>query len=410
MRTSPPSLDLFFTLKNKVLPLLFLLSFFFPPLSFCIENNTSADQEITDFRNKLHRIQKGINSQENNLQKAENRERNLLLELEVLDKKLGEQQVKLDRYEEQIVNQHTLIEKKSSKLDEIYSQKDTAASHLGKRIKAYYTMGDIGLLNATFSAKTLPELLQFHDAFNEVIKYDQKIIAAYKKTINTLERTKAALTLEKSVLQDFMEQVVKEKKEIIRTTDEKKDLLIHIRTQAKLNKQAILEMQQVSDALSNALLALKNKSDVQEYRFFDNKGNLPPPVDGVIVTLFQQKNINKLGISRKSSGITLKAADGTKIRAISEGVVLFSGYLRGYGNTVIIHHGYQYYSVTSRIEKLLALQGDTVKAESVLGIMGDAATLFDGGLYLEIRHGKQPLDPLLWLDPNRLSIPEEKSN
>ncbi len=35
--------------------------------------------------------------------------------------------------------------------------------------------------------------------------------------------------------------------------------------------------------------------------------------------------------------------------------------------------------------------------------MGETATLFDEGLYFEIRHGRDSLDPLLWLAPNRLS-------
>jgi len=393
------------SLKHKVAVLFLVFLCSIASTAFCIGDSTN--QEIKNFRTKLHRIQKGIDSQEDDIRKSSNQERSVLLELEILDKKLAERQAKLDEFENQIVQQQTLIEQKNSRLNEIYSKKKRASNHLGKRIKAYYTMGHIGLLNVTFSTKALPELLQFHDAFDEMIKYDQAIIATYRKTIDDIERTKSVLTLEEGVLQDFMEQVVIEKKEIIRTTDKKKELLTHIRTQTKLNKQAISEMQEVSEALSNALVTLKNKTNAQEYRFSDNKGSLPPPVDGVIVTLFEQENTNKLGISRKSPGITLSAADGTEIKAIAEGDVLFSGYLRGYGNTVIIHHGYQYYSVTSRIEKLLVHQGENVKSGSVLGIMGNAATLFEGGLYLEIRHGKQPLDPLLWLNPNQLSTSHE---
>ena len=102
-------------------------------------------------------------------------------------------------------------------------------------------------------------------------------------------------------------------------------------------------------------------------------------------------------------GIELKAPDGTKIIAVSEGEVIFSGYLRGYGNTIIIHHGYQYYTVTSRIEKLMVNKGDKVQAETLIGVVGDTATLFAEGLYFEIRHGRNSLDPLLWLNPNRLS-------
>ena len=53
----------------------------------------------------------------------------------------------------------------------------------------------------------------------------------------------------------------------------------------------------------------------------------------------------------------------------------FSGYIRGFGNTVIIHHGFEYYTVTSRIEKILVKKGQKVKQGQSIGVTGDTATL-----------------------------------
>ncbi|OEU51392.1 MAG: hypothetical protein BA866_07655 [Desulfobulbaceae bacterium S5133MH15] len=387
----------------------FFLFFLLAAPSYSIEKKSNNKEKITDFRIKIRRLEKGISSQEKQIQTTENRERNLLLELEVLDKNLAERQARLEELEAQMSHQLALIGKKIEALNTIYSEKETVENHLGKRIKAYYTMGGIGLLNVTFSTKSLPELLLFHDAFDTLILYDQNVIKVYRETIRGLEGAKTALTLEKSILQDFIDQVVREKKEVTLSKNAKKSLLIHIRTQTKLHKQAIAEMQEASTALSDSLVSLRKKTEPQKKKFLANKGKLHPPVKGVIVTLFQQVKVNKLGISRKSSGITLKVDDGVKIKAISGGTIIFSGYLRGYGNTIIIDHGYQYYTVTSRIEKLLVHEKDSVKTGDVLGITGDTATLFDEGLYFEIRHGKKSLDPLLWLDPNRLSTAEEQA-
>jgi len=393
-----------FTAVNSCLVLILLL--FSYSLSFSFEIKNSQQQEVVDFRSKLFRLQQGIDGQKNKILTTDNQERNLLLELENLGKKLSDQQVNINNLEVQMEQQLTLIKDKTSTLATIHSKKKNVAHHLTKRIKAYYTMGGIGILNVTFSTKNLPELLRFHDSFNTLIKYDQNVIAIYQATIKDIERAKTALTLEESILQNFIDQAIIEKKEATSTKNAKEGLLEHIRTQGQLHKQAVKEMQQASDILADALVTLKSQTDFQENSFLSAKGTLPPPLDGVIVTLFNQVKVNKLGISRKSSGITLQAADGTNIKAVNRGTVIFSGYLRGYGNTVIINHGYQYYTVTSRIEKLLVDQGEIVKTADVLGIMGETATIFDEGLYFEVRHGKQSLDPLLWLDPNRLSTSE----
>jgi septal ring factor EnvC (AmiA/AmiB activator) len=384
----------------------FLLLAAFPLASFSKKNSVSED--ISGVRIKINRLKKGISNQEEQIKSTENRERNLLQELEDLDKNLANQQSRLEELEARMNHQLSLISDKTKTLKTIYSEKQTVEQHLGKRIRAYYTMGGIGFLNVTFSTRSLPELLLFHDAFDKLILYDQNVIKVYLGTIRDLEGAKTALTLEKSILQDFIDQVVKEKKEVTLTKNEKKRLLIRIRTQTKLHQQAIAEMQQAAAALSESLVSLKKKNKPHQKKFLSEKGRLPPPVEGVIVTLFNQKKMNKLGISRKSSGITLKVKDGNDIEAVSDGTVVFSGYLRGYGNTIIIHHGQDYYSVTSRIEKLLAHKDDFVKRGAVIGITGDTATLFDEGLYFEIRHGKKSLDPLVWLARDRLTIASQQ--
>jgi septal ring factor EnvC (AmiA/AmiB activator) len=222
------------------------------------------------------------------------------------------------------------------------------------------------------------------------------------------------LTLEKGVLLDFIQQTVAETAVLEETKAKKTILLTLVRTQTKLHQQAAREMQAAAEKLSLSIVAIKNKNQFFEQGFLLNKGSIPPPIDGTLITLFQQEKKNRLGIERKSNGIELKASNGTKVIAVESGTVIFSGYLRGYGNTVIIHHGFQYFTVTSRIEKIMAHRGQEVKTGDTIGIVGDTAMLFDEGLYFEIRHGKQSLDPLLWLNPNRLStlheLPTENPN
>ena len=380
-----------------------------PLLAAETAGSKSEGKEISSFRIKISRLQQGILHKEDEISATESKEQNILAELEDLDRKIAQQQEKLSQLETKMQKQQTLINKEETALSKIKGEKGRVEEHLKKRVAAYYTMGDIGLLNVTFSTQTLSELLTFHDAFDVLIKYDQDVIKVYRATINELERAKSALDLEKSVLQEFIDQTVAEQEILESAKADKHILLTQVRTQTKLHKQAMEEMQQASDDLTKSLVTIKSKNQMEDQGFLADKGNLRPPVDGELITLFQQEKVNKLGISRKSLGIELQAPDGTNIVAVGDGEVIFAGYLRGYGNTVILHHGFQYYTVTSRIEKILVAQGQKVKREEGIGIMGGTATLFDDGVYFEIRHGNQSLDPLIWLNPNRLRISNEHS-
>ena len=377
---------------------------------YSFANQDKGKKEVSKYQIKINRLQHGISSQESLISKTKEEERNILVELETLDKKIARQQSDLDELEIKMLKQQGFIEKKENELEHNHSQKNIVENHLKKRISAYYVMGDIGLLNVTFSTKTLPELLKFHDAFDTLIQYDQDVIRRYGTSIEELERTRNGLNLEQSVLQDFIDIAVQKAEMLKSTKDEKNTLLTHVRTQTKLHQQAIREMMQASEELSKSIVAIKNKNQALEQTFLTNKEKMVPPVDGILITLFEQEKTNKLGISRKSNGIELKAPDGTNVIAVESGEVIYSGYLRGYGNTCIIHHGFQYYTVTSRIENILITKGKTVKAGDVIGVTGDTATLFDEGLYFEVRHGNQSLDPLLWLNPNLISTSNDNAS
>jgi len=361
---------------------------------------------IKTFRINIQRLQEGIAAQREQFSETQNRERNLLAELEEIDKRLVEQTEKLKAMEEQSAAQQIVIDQKEMELTHIRAEKEKVQRHLQKRITSYYKMGNIGLLNVTFSAQTLPELLKFHDAYQALIAYDQNVIAIYRKSIKDLEQATKALNLEKNVLNDFISRAISEQKSIDATKTEKENLLQHIRTQSKLHKQAIDEMEKAAAELSSTLLALKTREQKSEQGFLEKKGTLPPPVAGVLVALFQQDVTNSLGISKKSDGIAIKAPNSSKVKAIFPGTVVFAGYLRGYGNTIIVHHGFQYYSITSRVEGIAVEKNQTVKTGSILGETGETATLMEEGTYFEIRHGSTSLDPTQWLSPDGLQHPD----
>lgn len=368
------------------------------------EEKQNLETGINKYRININRLQEGINLQHEEMEHSLSKERNLLAELENIDMHLQGQREKLNVLHEKMDVQQNLITIKEKELTSVKAEKYVVQLHLQKRLGAYYKMGRIGLINVAFSSKTLPELLTFNDSFQSLIRYDQSLIETYRQSISELEKVKEALTLEKTILQEFITQEEQEKNQINSTKTEKEALLSLIRTQTKLHEKAIKEMEEAANKLSASLMVMKKKEQIIAQGFLLNRGKLSPPVNGTIITLFNQEKTNKLGISSKSKGLTIKAPDGAKVKAIFDGTVLFSGYFRGYGNTIIIDHGYQYYSVVSRVEQLLKNKGERVNTGDIVAIVGDTATLIEEGLYFEIRHETESLDPLQWLSKDKTSF------
>lgn len=368
------------------------------------EEQRKIKERIHENQIKIQRLQAGLENQQEGVEKTKEQEKGVLAEIEELDTKLLEMAQRLEDLNNRMAEQQILIATKEEELGVVREKSNKVQLHMQKRIGAYYKLGKIDLLNITFSTRTLPELLRFHDSFQAVIEYDQHVMQSYRDGIEELERAREALTLERGLLEEFISQINDKKENINGARKEKAVLLNRVKTQTALHEQAIKELAEAKAALASSLLAMKKKERLFDQGFLLNKGDHIAPASGEISSLFNQEIINQFGITRKNPGISIDAADGVKIRAIYEGKVIYSGYLKGYGNTIIINHGYDYYTITSRIERLLVRKGTKVKRNDIIGIMGSTATILDDGLYFEIRLKDEPLDPIAWLNNDRLTF------
>jgi murein hydrolase activator len=125
------------------------------------------------------------------------------------------------------------------------------------------------------------------------------------------------------------------------------------------------------------------------------KGQLVLPVQGTVSGRFGQTRA-KDGQGPSWKGIFIATEEGQTVRAVGSGRVVFSEWLRGFGEIVIIDHGDQYLSVYGNNSKLLKAAGDSVKPGDLIAETGNSSGNLDTGLYFELRHQGQPFDPISW--------------
>lgn len=73
-------------------------------------------------------------------------------------------------------------------------------------------------------------------------------------------------------------------------------------------------------------------------------------------------------------------------------------YQLGSGNTVIIDHGYGYFTVFAHLDDIVVKNNQLVQANEPIGTVGNSGTL-DGKskLHFEIWVNNQPINPVKWL-------------
>jgi len=144
--------------------------------------------------------------------------------------------------------------------------------------------------------------------------------------------------------------------------------------------------------LQEALAALAQAR--QRRQFAEQKGQLPWPVDGDVVAKFGSK---RPAGDLRWRGLLIKAPEGQPVRAVHAGRVVFSDWLRGFGLLLILDHGDGYLSVYAHNLALYRQAGQEVMAGEVIAAVGNSGGQERSGLYFEIRHRGQAIDPAGWL-------------
>ncbi len=208
-------------------------------------------------------------------------------------------------------------------------------------------------------------------------------------------------------LQKLVAQISAQRSEIEKLKRDEKNLsdLVERLTREAANKAANLAKKRKKPSGDNTATdnndtgkSLLRNDDVPNNAFDGSqfaalRGKLKLPVKGDIINRFGTQR-EDTGISWK--GIFIRAAAGSEVKAIASGMVVFSDWMRGFGNLMIIDHGDGYMSLYGNNEALLRKTGETVKGGDTIASVGNTGGNDSTGLYYELRKQSKPFDPLSW--------------
>ena len=129
-------------------------------------------------------------------------------------------------------------------------------------------------------------------------------------------------------------------------------------------------------------------------------GELPWPVPGQVLSSFNSSREGAL----RWEGVVLAAEEGTPVRAIHPGRVVFADWMRGYGLLTIVDHGGGYLTLYGYNQSLLRDVGEWVAVGDTLALAGQSGGNSRSALYFEIRNRGKVVNPTRWCD-RRVTLP-----
>ena len=96
---------------------------------------------------------------------------------------------------------------------------------------------------------------------------------------------------------------------------------------------------------------------------------------------------------RPHKGIDIAAPVGAHILAADDGIVVFSGWMQGYGRTTVIAHRHGLFTIYAHARKNFTKKGDRVYSGQVIAQVGVSGNATGPHLHFEIRKHGQALNP-----------------
>ena len=233
--------------------------------------------------------------------------------------------------------------------------------------------------------------------FKTLIEAQQQMIAEFELGLDAIAENRSRITQAETALKEqavvteatkttFTDQRTAQKTTLAlinkQVQDDQQRLNVLERDQARLN--ALLgELEAVAAA---ALPAVRMP-------FADTRGTLAMPVTGTLK--------NRYGTRRNADirwrGWLIAADEGEPVRAVHGGDIIYADWLRGQGLLMVVDHGEGWLSLYAQNHSLLRGVGDRVSAGDIIAKAGASGGSETSGLYFEIRHHGEPVDPGDWI-------------
>ena len=353
----------------------------------CFATPFQKDQKLSDIKSAIANTQSEINQFSKKRKALENKLKKDDLAISSITQRINKNKSTQNKIKKELT---VLLNNKK----QLKNKQQQQQNILSKQLRASFFSGHHDYLKLLLNQKeptsvqrTLTHYKYINDARIKEIKNFQATISQLV-VIEDTQKSKVAK------LANVMESLAQDKTAL---EVNKKNRTLTI---ASLNKQQLNKKQQLSELLSqekNLSHALQNLiTKVTPKKNLNGlakvKRKLSWPIPGKIKHRFGTQKHGYI----KWKGVLKQAPLGTQVKAVYDGVVLFSDWLKGYGLVTIIDHGKGYMSLYGHNQTLLKKVGDYVEKGEAISLVGQSGGQLHTGLYFEIRHAGQAVNPKLW--------------
>ena len=375
--------------------------------------------EIDELERKKEAIEEKVEEKQAVVDELEEKQAGVLEQKKALDERNDYLYEQLNINAEQIALYNELIAQKAREVDAAKAKELEQLERYRRRVRAMEENGQADFLAMLLNANSLGEFLTAIDDIGEIMESDKMLEDAYIAARENTERVKADYEQYKTTLEAKKEELNTEKVRIEAEINEAAELLEKIKGDIDTYSEELAELEQAQKDAEE--LIEKKIAELEEQRRREEEaaaaaaaggegggggyysdgpiasGNFIWPCACTYITSRVGGRIHPIsGVYKYHSGMDIGCQYGDAVWASDSGTVILAGENGGYGNCVMIDHGFvngdHYYTLYGHLSAIYVSYGQTVSQGETIGAVGSTGVSTGPHLHFEIRNSSGPTD------------------
>ena len=380
-------------MKRAILPLLVVLVLSAPPHTGWVGGGSAQASVLQEVESRLKRVLTELSEQRNRLRLVRRKERQLLGELEGIDRTKDQAERKLTELGEDYQQTQLRAKEVSVQLQRAQEHLTARRRVLGSRLRDIYKYGRTGYAEVLLGSDDFAAFVMRWQLISTIVHADTEALDAHAADMARYQRLQATLVQDQAYLRTLTAHTQARQREIVATELAKREMLERLQVERAAYERVVRELE-------------KNSKDLEA---MIRKAQVPPrrptmaeahtrfaflwPTRGLFTSGFGMRRHPLFGIWHLHTGVDIATAWGAPVLAAAEGRVIYAGWFGGYGKIVVIDHGEGMSTLYGHLSSLLVVAGDEVRRGQPVGRVGSTGFSTGPHLHFEVRVNGRPINP-----------------
>ncbi len=366
-----------------------------------VEAASKEEEQLNSVRNRIDQTR-------DKLTQKRQQEKSSLQDLQATEQELEAAQNKLVRIERELRATTSRVAELQRQLAlaqaNLRDAEKDLSGHYGRfsrRLRAIYEAGPLDYLEIVFTANSFSDLVVRVELMQRLIASDVQLfnqVQDYKARVEAekerIQRTKKELEERQKEIASLQREAAAEANRVKAKVQAREAVLRKIVSERKAYEAALDEEEAEARRLESFIRGQQKRGSSTSQA---TAKNMIWPVRGKITSEFGWRVHPILRTKRYHSGLDIAVPFGTPVVAAAGGTVILSGWVGGYGKTVILDHGGGISTLYGHNQTLLVKEGDTVRAGATIAKAGSTGLSTGPHVHFEVRQNGEAVDPLPWL-------------